>query len=98
MFKIIPIAALLAATTVVPAQARGWLPTPAPAATQARVNDSATPLFLSGKGLPLVSANDRAAQQSWWAMRAERGTKCRIAACIAMPDCFGKRMSAASNG
>lgn len=98
MFKIITITALLAATTAVPAQARGWLPTPAPVATLAQEKATATSFAPSGKGVVLITAKDRAAQQSWWAMRSQRGAERRMAACVAMPDCTGKRMTSASNG
>ena len=98
MFKITTFAALLAATIAVPAQARGWLPAPIAPASQATASASTAAFGPSGKGLPFASASERAAQQSWWAMRAERRAERRMAACAAMPACNGHRMTTATNG
>jgi hypothetical protein len=98
MFKIIALSALLAAATAVPAHARGWLPTPVSPATPTPKNASAAPFVPSGKGLPLASTRDRAAQQSWWAMRSQRAAERRMAACVAMIECKGKHMATASDG
>jgi hypothetical protein len=97
MFKYATIAALLAAAAAVPAQARGWLPTPATSSTQATTNASTVPFSQAGKGLLIVSAKERAAQQSWWAMRAERGAERRMAACAAMPDCKDVHKASTAN-
>lgn len=98
MFKIITIAALLAATAAVPAQARGWLPAPIAPTSQATASASTAAFGPSGKGLTFASASERAAQQSWWAMRAARSAERRMAACAAMPACKGDRMNTATNG
>ena len=98
MFKIITIAALLAATAAVPAHARGWLPALIAPTSQAGVSPSTAAFGPSGKGLPFASASDGAAQQSWWAMRVARSVERRMAACAAMPACKGDRMTTATNG
>jgi Ni/Co efflux regulator RcnB len=52
----------------------------------------------SSKGIPTVTAQERQAQQAWWAARAQRYGKQRMAACIAMPECRdGRMMPAASS-
>lgn len=98
MLKSVTIAALLAATTAVPAQARGWLPTPLAQTTRPIENASTEPFIPSGKGLILISAKASAAQRSWWAMRSQRGKERRMAACVAMPACAGDHTVSATNG
>jgi hypothetical protein len=52
----------------------------------------------SGKGMPIITAQERQAQQAWWATRAARHMERRMAACMTMPDCGDRRtMSAASS-
>lgn len=51
---------------------------------------------LSGKGVPTITAQDRQAQEAWWAARASRHTGKRIAACMAMPECSDRRMMPAA--
>ncbi|AYJ84991.1 hypothetical protein D3Y57_02760 (plasmid) [Sphingomonas paeninsulae] len=98
MFKFVTIAALFAATTAVPAQARGWLPTPVAQVTQPTENAPTEPFMPSGKGLIPVSAKDSTAQRSWWTMRSQRGAERRMAACVAMPACAGDHTASATNG
>jgi hypothetical protein len=98
MFKFVTIAALLVATTAVPAQALGWLPTPLAQVPQSPASFSTEPFVPSGKGLLSVSAKDRTAQRSWWALRSQRGAERRMAACAAMPACKRNHMTAATNG
>ncbi len=50
----------------------------------------------SGKGIPTISAQERADQDAWWAARASRLAATRIA-CMAMPDCGGRRMMSAAS-
>jgi hypothetical protein len=50
----------------------------------------------SGKGVPTISAQEREAQESWWAARAARHTGRRVAACMAMPECSDRRMTPAA--
>jgi len=45
----------------------------------------------SSKGIPTISAQERQAQQAWWAARAQR-----MAACMAMPECSDGRMMSAA--
>lgn len=98
MFKITTFAALLAATTAVPAQARGWLPAPIAPTSKATASASTAAFGPSSTGLPFASTSERAAQQSWWAMRVERSAERRMAACAAMHACKGDRMNTATNG
>ncbi|MES1973378.1 MAG: hypothetical protein V4472_13045 [Pseudomonadota bacterium] len=50
----------------------------------------------SGKGIPIISAQERQAQQAWWAARAARHAEKRMAACVAMPECGDRRMMSAA--
>lgn len=82
------VAALAAAALTGSAQARGLVPTPPAPVAQTMTASSNAPFFITGRGLPFIaSAKERAAQQLWWAMRAERGAQRRMAACVAMPEC-----------
>ncbi len=47
----------------------------------------------SSKGIPTISAQERQAQQAWWAARAQRHAEQRMAACMAMPECSDGRMT-----
>lgn len=87
MIKLVISALLATATFAVPAQAGGWLPSPV-TQTQEATQHSDAPPALHGRGLPIVSAKDRAAQAAWWARRAERRAERRMAACAAMPECI----------
>jgi Ni/Co efflux regulator RcnB len=50
----------------------------------------------SSKGIPTISAQERQAQQTWWAARAQRRAEQRMAACMALPECSdGRNMPAA---
>jgi Ni/Co efflux regulator RcnB len=52
----------------------------------------------SSKGIPTISAQERQAQQAWWAARAQRHARQHMAACTAMPECRdGRMMPAASS-
>lgn len=50
----------------------------------------------SSKGILTISAQERQAQQAWWAARAERHAEQRMAACRAMPECSDGRMMSAA--
>ncbi len=50
----------------------------------------------SSKGIPTISAQERLAQQAWWAARAQRHDEQRMAACMAMPECGDGRMMSAA--
>lgn len=51
---------------------------------------------LSGKSNPTISAQERQAQQAWWAARTARHAEKRMAACVAMPECGDRRMMSAA--
>jgi len=51
---------------------------------------------LFGRGIPTLSAQERQAQQAWWAARAARHADKRMAACVAMPECGDRRMMSAA--
>ncbi|SEI96345.1 hypothetical protein SAMN05518849_10213 [Sphingobium sp. AP50] len=50
----------------------------------------------SSKGIPTISAQERQAQQAWWAARTQRHAEQRMAACMAMPECSDGRMMSAA--
>lgn len=50
----------------------------------------------SSKGIPIISAQERQAQQAWWTARAQRQVGQRMAACMAMPECSDGRMMSAA--
>jgi Ni/Co efflux regulator RcnB len=50
----------------------------------------------SNKGIQTISAQERQAQQAWWAARAQRHTDRRMAACMTMPECSDGRMMSAA--
>jgi hypothetical protein len=51
---------------------------------------------LSGKGIPIISSQERQAQQAWWASRVSRHAAKRMAVCMTMPDCSDRRMMPAA--
>jgi len=50
----------------------------------------------SSKGIPTISAQERQAQQAWWAERTARHAERRMAACMVMPSCSDGRMMSAA--
>ena len=52
--------------------------------------------ILSGKGISTISAQDRKAQEAWWAARAARHVGKRMAACMTMPECGERRTMSAT--
>lgn len=67
------------------------------AATFVAPSAYAQSVSLSGKGAPAITAQERQAQQAWWAARAERHAERRMAACMVMPECRDRRMTSASS-
>jgi hypothetical protein len=52
--------------------------------------------ILSGKGISTITAQERQAQQAWWAARGARHAERRMAACMTMPECSDRRMMSAA--
>ena len=66
------------------------------AATFVAPSAHAQSAVLSGKGVPTITAQERQAQQAWWATRAARHMERRMAACMTMPECSDRRMMSAA--